>query len=419
MAAARRLSEAVPAHLCSSPVVATSPSQRVWPPAAIQPGAFAFALLFAVESVGRASILSVVPIQAYDLLKSEQKLSVFYFVVGSLGMCATLCAPILFQRLPRRFVYTLGALFLIAAMGLFATHTLMGQAGGMFLRILGGSTLAITLNLYIMEYIPKHGLVRSESLRLTLATVAWTFGPSIGVWLYVRYGVLAPFIWAAAWPLIQIALFWYLRLSGSTAIRPGKSRPVNPIASVRRFIAQPRLRLAWLIAFGRSCYWSTFFIYSPLLMITGRLGGEAGGLLISIGNAALITAVAFGRLAQKLGVRQVISWSMGVLGLASILAGLAGPRLPLLAGAFLLIGAVAGSALDGVGGIPFLRAVRARERAEMAGVYRTFIDMSELLPTLVFSVVLLFLPLGAVFVVLGLWLLIVTALSWRYLPRSM
>jgi hypothetical protein len=55
----------------------------------------------------------------------------------------------------------------------------------------------------------------------------------------------------------------------------------------------------------------------------------------------------------------------------------------------------------------------------MAGVYRTFIDMSELLPTMVFSVVLLFLPLGAVFVVLGAWLLIVTAISWRYLPRSM
>jgi hypothetical protein len=110
---------------------------------------------------------------------------------------------------------------------------------------------------------------------------------------------------------------------------------------------------------------------------------------------------------------------MGVLALLSMLAGLAGTSRPLLAAGFLLLGAIAGSALDGVGGIPFLRAVRTRERAEMAGVYRTFIDMSELLPTLVFSVVLLFLPLGAVFVVLGLWLLIVTALSWRYLPRSM
>jgi predicted MFS family arabinose efflux permease len=203
----------------------------------------AFALLFAVESVSRATIVSVVPIQAYDILQDEQKVSIFYFIVGSLGMCATLCAPFLFQRLPRRFVYTLGALFLTTAMALFATHTLMGQAGGLFFRILGASTLSIALNLYIMEYIPKQGLVQSESLRLALGTVAWTFGPSLGVWLYVSFGIGAPFLWSATWTLILIGLFWFLRLSGSAAIRPGKNRPANPIANIRRFVVQPRLSL--------------------------------------------------------------------------------------------------------------------------------------------------------------------------------
>ena len=55
----------------------------------------------------------------------------------------------------------------------------------------------------------------------------------------------------------------------------------------------------------------------------------------------------------------------------------------------------------------------------MAGVYRTFIDVGDLLPTLVFSVVLLFFPLGAVFIVLGAWLAVVAGLSWFYLPRSL
>jgi hypothetical protein len=103
----------------------------------------------------------------------------------------------------------------------------------------------------------------------------------------------------------------------------------------------------------------------------------------------------------------------------SVLAGVCGTAFPLLAAGFLLAGAIAGAALDGVGGIPFLRAVKARERAEMAGVYRTFIDVADLLPTLVFSVVLLFFPLGAVFVVLGAWLAVVAALSWLYLPKSL
>jgi hypothetical protein len=154
-------------------------------------------------------------------------------------------------------------------------------------------------------------------------------------------------------------------------------------------------------------------------MIGAGLGGKAGGLLISLGNLSLVTAVAFGRLAQRVGVRTVIAGAFVVLAVSACIAGLSGTGHPWIAGTFLLIGAVAGAALDGVGGIPFLRAIKTRERAEMAGVYRTFIDMSDLAPTFVFSIVLLFLPLGSVFVVLGLWLAIVAALSWKYLPKSL
>jgi MFS family permease len=394
------------------------PAQTSWLPDEHRRGALAFAALFALESLARALVATVISVQAYDLLQDSQRVSVLFTLVGMGSLCATVLIPMLMRRAPRRWIYTGGGLLLMLG-GLFlATHTLTGQAAGMFLRVFGTACLNITLSLYILDHIRKQDLVRSEPLRLALSTASWAIGPYLGVYLYNHQGPWAPFALSILAAVFLLAVFWYLRLK-EIIIRPARRSAPNPLRNIGRFIAQPRLRLAWLIAFGRSCYWSTFFIYAPLLMITGGLGGEAGGLLISIGNTALITAVAFGRLAQKLGVRQVIAWSMGVLALASILAGLAGTAQPLIAAGFLLIGAVAGSSLDGVGGIPFLRAVRARERAEMAGVYRTFIDMSELLPTMVFSVVLLLLPLGAVFVVLGLWLLVVTALSWRYLPRSM
>jgi hypothetical protein len=55
----------------------------------------------------------------------------------------------------------------------------------------------------------------------------------------------------------------------------------------------------------------------------------------------------------------------------------------------------------------------------MSGVYRTYNDMAELIPSLVFSVLLLFLPLGAVFLTLGLALAGITALAWLYLPKSL
>ena len=275
-----------------------------------------------MESISRASLSSIVPIQAYDLLKDKQGVSVLYFVIGVVGIAATLYAPKLFRPIPRRYVYTIGALTLVAASAALATNTLAGQAAGMFLRVFGAATLAIVLNLYIMEYIPKHGLVRSKSLRLALSTISWSLGPTFGVWLYVRFGPVAPYLWSASWALILIAIFWYFRLSNSTAISPGPLRPADPIANIRRFVAQPRMRLAWMIAFGRSCYWATFFIYAPILMVATGEGKLAGGIVVSLGNALLLFAIGWGRLGSRFGVRPVIVLAFAAAAVSAFVAGI-------------------------------------------------------------------------------------------------
>ena len=216
-----------------------------------------------------------------------------------------------------------------------------------------------------------------------------------------------------------MAFFWYLRLNDHPIIRAAKSNPQSPLANVGRFVSQPRLRLAWLIAFGRSCFWTTFFVYGSLLMIEGNLGKEASGMLISLSQLSLGIAYVAGKISERIGVRKVIAGAFAVAAIAMIGAGFAGTAEPLLAAAFLLLGATANSVLDGVGGIPYLRSVRAHERPQMTGVYRSYIDFSDLLPSLIYSFVLLAFPLGSVFYILGVWLAIVGFVAWRYLPRSM
>jgi hypothetical protein len=103
----------------------------------------------------------------------------------------------------------------------------------------------------------------------------------------------------------------------------------------------------------------------------------------------------------------------------SLIAGFAGTASPYLAIGSLLLGSVAASALDGVGGIPFLRAVHHHERQRMAAVYRTYIDCSELIPAFFFAVALLWLPIGYVFVILAGVLMIIGWIAWRYLPKSL
>jgi MFS family permease len=196
-------------------------------------------------------------------------------------------------------------------------------------------------------------------------------------------------------------------------------RRFSALSNVQRFLAQPRLRLAWLIAFGRSCFWSSFFIYGPLMLVEAGLSKETGGYMASASQLLLFTAWISGRVAQRVGVRVVLALAFAVTALSSLAAGVAGTAAPYAAMALLLIGSLAASAIDGVGGIPFLRAVRHHERQRMATVYRTYIDCSELIPGFVFAFALLYLPIGAVFVILGVALAGVAFMSWRYLPRSL
>lgn len=100
-------------------------------------------------------------------------------------------------------------------------------------------------------------------------------------------------------------------------------------------------------------------------------------------------------------------------------AGACGEDLPLLAAVFLLACTVFTIALDAIGSTAFFRAVRPRERAEMTGVYRTYLDLSELMPPLVYSIVLAFFGIGAVFATLGLFCAVCGVICWRYLPKSM
>jgi MFS family permease len=141
--------------------------------------------------------------------------------------------------------------------------------------------------------------------------------------------------------------------------------------------------------------------------------------MISASQGLLLTAYLFGHLARRFGVRVVIAASFAAGAVASIGAGFAGFSHPYVAIGLLLTGSLAASALDGVGGIPYLRAVRSHERANMGPVYRTFIDFSDLIPSFVFSFALLVFQVNAVFIIMGLGLLVCGYLSWRYLPRSM
>ena len=143
--------------------------------------------------------------------------------------------------------------------------------------------------------------------------------------------------------------------SAPAAARAAGARPGRRSG---RFAAQPRLRLAWAIAFARSAFWVTFFIYIPILMLEGGLGAAAGGLAVAAGNLMLFNNLFARRWASRHSLRRVLGGAFLAAAVLTLAAGLLGLRAPAMAGAAMVAAAFFVALIDGLGPVAFLRAVR-------------------------------------------------------------
>ncbi len=381
------------------------------------PGATVFGVMFMLESLARAFLVTVIPLTAYRILQSERDVSILYLCIGFAGLAGTLSIPLLFRLVRRKWVYTLGCLSMVAMGALIATATIQGLAAGMWLRVFGTAALYTTLNLYIMDYIAKRELVRTEPIRLLFGGAGWTLGPVLGVLAAEKFGIETACAIASACGAVLLAYFWLLRIQDNPAVAPATRPPPSMAYNLRRFGQQPRLRLAYSIAFTRGIWWTMFYIYVPLFMVKAGFDASWGALVVSIGNVMLFFSVIYGRLAQRVGLRTVVVAAYLAVG-ALMLVVAAASGTPLMAAVLLVMGAMMTTALDALGGITFLRAVHPYERAEMVTVYSTFRQMADITGPMVFALILTFLPLPAVFAACGAMML---AMAWvaLYLPRGM
>jgi MFS family permease len=384
-----------------------------------QPGASAFALLFLLESFARASLTTVIPLQVYYIFESKETVSLVYTALAAVTFVLNFMIPFAIRLLTRRWAYTVGALMIGLCGALLTIGMPATQVAAMLTRTVGAAAMSVSLNLYIMDNIRKQDYVKSEPLRLGVATLAWTVAPALGAWLFHHYGIMATSALSMAFVLPTIALFWYLRLKEGGPIRKGVIRAPNPFHQIRRFVAQPRLRLAWMIAFARSCYWVTAFIYIPILMVEGGLGAVAGGLAVSAANVMLLGSLVLPVLARRFSVRRMLGWAGIAAGTAVAAAGIASTHSAVAAAVMMVVAALAVTVIDGLGAIPFMRAVRVHERPEMTTVYRTYLDAAELIPPMVYFILFQIAGYAAAFGALGLFIGLTGIICLRYLPARL
>jgi ACDE family multidrug resistance protein len=392
----------------------------VWLVGAPKPRAATFVTLFTLESVNRALLTTLIPLQAHAILGDARAVSVGYFAVSVVGLIASLGIPSAVHALRRRWVYSVGLVTYMGACACFSLNTMPTLFLGLTLQVIAAACTEVTLNLYLLDHIPRRELKRFEPTRLLYAGVVFTVGPWLGVYLAQNVGHQATYVLVAASAAVALAVFWYLRMTDNPAIaQPLKPMP-NPLKSLPRFFAQKRLVLAWVLAIGRNGWWMMFFVYTPIYVTENGFPPEWGGAAVSFGLAPLLAVTMWGNLAERKGIRFILAIGYGAAGIATLLAAtfMHGPLAdPLVGLGLLVVAAGIATIIDAAGNVPFLRAVHPYERAEMTSVFMTFRHVNSLLTPGIFALLLSFFPLVVVFVAGGISFICMTVLSRFLHPR--
>lgn len=379
------------------------------------PSVRGFAVLASAEAATRGTLVSVLPIAMYRTFGDSRLVSEIYFLIGIASLVTVLLVPWLNRFVPRRWLYTAGALLMIGG-GVCAA------AGGTVLLPIGltGITMAtvvlfVCFNAYVLDHIERTDLGECETLRLFYSGLCWTIGPYLGIWLMSQWRP-APFLLSAVAATVMLAVFWVMRLGNGKLITKARGPHPNPLVYLPRFFAQPRLIAGWSFAVLRTCAWWVYVVYLPIYAVESGYSDQLGGMLLSVTNGFLFLTPFMLRWMRARSVRQAVRTgffgSAAAFALAAALGGQPMAAMALLvAGSFFLI------LLDMSSGLPFLMAVKPSERTEMSAVYATYRDVSGVVTPGAARLVLAVAPLPMVFAATALGLTAALAISSRLHPR--
>ncbi|MFT7645899.1 MAG: ACDE family multidrug resistance protein [Candidatus Poriferisodalaceae bacterium] len=380
-------------------------------------GAKSIARLGSMEGLARSITVSTVPLIAFDALGSKRAVSLTYLAGAAMALTFTLNVATFERIMMRKWITTMGLVFLIASGLLF-----MIVDGPLFAVAVGFQSTAtalfsVSLSLYTMDYIAKKDLVRAESTRMVYNGGAWLIGPTAGIWLWETGGRVAPFILSCFMAAAALAYFWALRLGNNPVLEPRKTAATSPLKNIPRFFKQKHLRIAYAITTVRALFWVAIFIYGPLYVVEAGLPTWASGVFLSSVASLLFFSPLVGRISTRHGTRAIVIVAFGIIGLGMVaLAALGSPR-PI--GLACWIGAAVGASwLDVVGNVPFMRTVKPRERVPMTTVFATWREASYLITPGLAALVLSFAPFWVFYLCLAA-LSFLTATAATYLPRRL
>jgi MFS transporter, ACDE family, multidrug resistance protein len=374
-----------------------------------------FTAFFTLHAAVPTSILTVVPLKVYALLGDLKLVSTVFFGAGLVTVLSRFLVPGLIRKYSYIGVFVGAVVLSFLAAAFMATDYIFLFLPALALFGAAVAAIEIVLTLLVLGNIPRLQLTKFEQTRLFFSAIPWTIGPWLGTSLKVHVHEKAPFFLTMILAMILLMLVFDRSLKKQPEFV--ETNLDNFWSYGRRYFAQPRLRLAWLLAFGKSAWWATYFTYVPIFAVLVGYGENIGGLMVTAGTACVWALPFWSWLAARVYMRRlVVSGFLSTALLSIVAAALIGYR-PWMAAILIVLAAGLATSIDAAGNTLFLRAVRSKDRLEMAPVFATFRDTAQFGPQILFATLLVVFPLAAVFTAIGCMMLGMAAIA-KKIPRS-
>ena len=377
---------------------------------------YKFAGLFFVQAMSRGILLSVLPLQAFSRLGNAQLTSSLFFAVAIGGILASLVMPMVIRKTGNHRAFLLGSSVMLLSAGLFSLDQVAYFAAGLFFHSFAIASIEVSLTLYLLAAVPRRQLTRFEPMRIFSTVMALSIGPFLGVYFQEKISVDLPYWVCAGFVVISYGYFRWLGLH-RVKVQSSNTVHISPVNAIRRYVAQPRLRLAYGLILARSAWWTMFVIYMPIYCEQAGLGELVGAAIVSIGTGWTLTVPFWGWVARRYGIKRLLQIAFSSNSLILIVV-YSFSHLPWVAVSLMVVCALATTMLDGVGNVLFFRAVRGRERAGMTAVFATYRDAGQLITPGIYALLLQLFALPVVFSTAAAWMAVAAYYS-RYVPAKM
>ena len=189
-----------------------------------------FAAFFFVQNMPRGMLLTVIPLQAYELMGNAQDTSALLFAVAVGGIVAALTLPLIIKKIGLYPSYLLSCATMVTSALLMMSGHVWIFSAGLFCHAFAIAAAEVTLSLYIMGRVARSQMTSFEPLRVFANVSALTVGPFMGVYFQSQITHQLPFLSCIVFMLASLLLFRRLGLQ-HTVVPASKSNSVNLLSS--------------------------------------------------------------------------------------------------------------------------------------------------------------------------------------------